>query len=321
MLQLLHGRSTAEGPATWIIILVAFFASTLSAIAADDPSSLPERLAWQIALDREGFSPGLVDGKIGAKTRTATEEFQSARGLPQTGQLDAATINALKVDPDTAITEHLVEASDLRGITPFTNDWIERASQDRMGYYSPLDGLAERFHTSKALMQSLNPSVSFDGLSPGTPLRVPAVLEPVSMRAASLSVDLQRKLIFALDAAGRPIAMFHCSIAAKAEKRPSGQTRVIVVVQSPDYTFDPESWPEVREVTRKLRIPPGPRNPVGLAWIGLDLPGYGMHGTPQPEMIGKSGSHGCFRMANWDAIRLAKMVRVGTLVSFAGDDG
>lgn len=100
------------------------------------------------------------------------------------------------------------------------------------------------------------------------------------------------------------------------EKRPSGETKVVVVHRNPDYTFDPQYWPEVHNVTHKLLISPGPRNPVGLAWIGLDLPGYGIHGTPHPEMIGKTGSHGCFRMSNWDAIRLSKMIRPGAIVTF-----
>ncbi len=285
-------------------------------VPAHGASTLEERLAWQLALEREGFSPGIIDGKIGAKTQTATREFQKARGLAPTGTLDAATISALKVDPDIAIGEHIVEASDLEGITPFTSDWYERAAQAEMGYYSVLDALAERFHASRGLLQTLNPGLDLESVTVGTPIRVPAVLEPVIRRADSLRIDLTRKLIFALDSQGRPLAMFHCSIAAKAEKRPRGHAKVIVVVTRPNYTFDPASWPEVKNVNRRLIIPPGPRNPVGLAWIGLDIPGYGIHGTPQPEMIGKSGSHGCFRLSNWDAVRLTRMVSVGTVVTF-----
>jgi len=117
------------------------------------------------------------------------------------------------------------------------------------------------------------------------------------------------------------VGLFHCSIAADKARLPSGQASVIVISENPAYTFDPKMWPEVKDVTQKLTIPPGPRNPVGLCWIGLSLPGYGMHGTPMPEMIGKTGSHGCFRLTNWDALRLAKMVRVGTPVRFTARPG
>jgi lipoprotein-anchoring transpeptidase ErfK/SrfK len=129
-------------------------------------------------------------------------------------------------------------------------------------------------------------------------------------------VILARKLIYALDGNGAVIAMFHCSIAAKVEKRPDGETTIITVIRNPDYTFDPAAWLEVKNVTKRLLISPGPRNPVGLAWIGLNLPGYGIHGTPHPEMIGKTGSHGCFRMTNWDAVRLTRMVSAGMKVEF-----
>jgi lipoprotein-anchoring transpeptidase ErfK/SrfK len=105
------------------------------------------------------------------------------------------------------------------------------------------------------------------------------------------------------------------SIARKVEKRPRGELRVTVVIPKPNYTFDPQMYPESAEakesLTRKLIVPPGPNNPVGLAWIGLDLPGYGIHGTPEPEKVGRTESHGCFRLANWDAVTLVGLVTVG----------
>jgi lipoprotein-anchoring transpeptidase ErfK/SrfK len=113
-----------------------------------------------------------------------------------------------------------------------------------------------------------------------------------------------------------PLALVNCSIAAHVEKRPAGEATITSVAFDPNYTFNPELYPEVTNVTTRLIIPPGPRNPVGVAWIGLSLPGYGIHGTPWPELIGKTGSHGCIRLANWDARRIAKLVRVGMTVRF-----
>ena len=113
--------------------------------------------------------------------------------------------------------------------------------------------------------------------------------------------------------------MFFCSIAKHKSKLPRRNGRVQVIADNPTYRFDPKMWPEVKEkVPGPLFIPPGPRNPVGRFWIGLSLPGVGMHGTPNPELIGKTGSHGCFRLSNWDAIRLSKMVDIGTPVKFVG---
>ena len=62
---------------------------------------------------------------------------------------------------------------------------------------------------------------------------------------------------------------------------------------------------------RKLIIPPGPNNPVGVAWVGLSLPGYGIHGTPEPEKVGRTESHGCFRLANWNAATFSKSSWIG----------
>ena len=136
-------------------------------------------------------------------------------------------------------------------------------------------------------------------------------------RARVLQINLSEKVIRAIDQERRLIGLFHCSIAASKAKRPSGQARITRIVPNPEYTFQPKSWPEVTEkIDRALRIPPGPRNPVGRCWIELSLPGYGIHGTPDPELIGKTGSHGCFRLTNWDALRLGKMVRIGTEVRF-----
>ena len=296
-------------------ILITLIAALCTTSISLGQQSLEQAIAWQISLERAGFSPGVIDGKIGGKTHLATEYFQRYRGLEPSGELDAATAAALGI-PELAISEYTVSPSDLAGHAPLTTDWNERAAMQSMGYYDLLDALAERFHASKGLMQSLNPGVDFQQLQAGTAIRAPLVLESNDAKAASLQIDLSRKLIMPVDSGGKVMAMFHCSIAANVEKRPAGETTIVTVIRDPNYTFDPVAWPEVKNVKGRLLIPPGPRNPVGMAWIGLKLPGYGIHGTPQPEMIGKSGSHGCFRMTNWDAVRLTRMVSQGMRVEF-----
>jgi len=74
------------------------------------------------------------------------------------------------------------------------------------------------------------------------------------------------------------------------------------------------------KANRKLTLPPGPNNPVGVVWIDLTAPSYGIHGTPEPQNISKSESHGCIRLTNWDAVDLATMVHPGTVVKFDDQD-
>jgi len=299
--------------------VLAVWLSAQPAAAQDSETTLRRNVAWQIALDRIGFSPGLIDGRIGPKTEIATREFQRVRGLPATGKLDAATAEKLGVQPDNAFGRYTVTQADLNEIGPSPTSWIAKSKLDRLGHEALVDVLAEKFHCSKALLATLNPGVSINALKPGARAIVPIIpdTEP-SANAQQLEINLTEKIIRATDSQGRLVALFHCSIAAEKSKLPKGDARVEVIVRDPDYSFDPVKWPEVKEkITTKLRIPPGPRNPVGRCWIGLSLPGYGIHGTPNPELIGKTGSHGCFRLTNWDAIRLGKMVRPGTPVRFS----
>jgi lipoprotein-anchoring transpeptidase ErfK/SrfK len=150
-------------------------------------------------------------------------------------------------------------------------------------------------------------------------LNVPAIAPPpVTAKAASVFIHLGSKTLEAFDAAGNLLAHFPCSIARKVEKRPVGELQVTAVIPHPNYTFNPEVFPESeegRQLGRKLVLPTGPNNPVGVAWIGLSLPGYGIHGTPSPEEVGRTESHGCFRLANWNAEHLARLVTVGTPVT------
>ena len=286
--------------------------------AQDDQTGLRRRLAWQLALEAIDFSPGIIDGIIGPKTRLATREFQRVRSLPQTGQLDPSTAQALRIDPDTAIGQFRVESSHLKQIGEAPTSWLARSQLKRLSHRDLEEALAEQYHCSRKLLRQLNPELTINELKAGDTFMAPQLRLPSGApRARVLQINLSEKVIRAIDQERRLIGLFHCSIAASKAKRPSGQARITRIVPNPEYTFQPKSWPEVTEkIDRALRIPPGPRNPVGRCWIELSLPGYGIHGTPDPELIGKTGSHGCFRLTNWDALRLGKMVRVGTEVCF-----
>lgn len=306
---------------TAILILVSSGFANAGPTLSQSEATLRRNLAWQVALEYVGFSPGLIDGKTGPRTSIATQEFQRVRGLPITGQLDDATAEALKISPDTVIGRYTITDADLEQIGPLPTSWKEKSQLKFLGHDALDNVIAEKFHCSLELLATLNPGKRVATMKPGDAVVVPAIRQPDSFpRASRIEVNLAEKIIRVIGRDNQLIAMFHCSIAKDKAKRPSGEARVTGVVFDPTYMFKPEMWPEVKErVPGPLLIPPGPRNPVGRCWVALSLPGYGMHGTPNPEMIGKTGSHGCFRLTNWDAIRLGKMVEAGVRVRFSGE--
>lgn len=298
-----------------------FFALSLLLLAgfahAGDPSPAHLNLALQIALEREGFSPGLIDGQTGPKTTLALKTFQQARGLRVSGVLDYPTTEALKVNEVQPLSTYVVTAEDASKVTgALPKSWYAKAKMPYLGYETLAGAVAERFHCSQGLLAKLNPRKDLSRLKQGDELTVPTVLAAKTPRLASLEINFSQKTIRGLDSRGQVLALFHCSIAKDAARRPSGSAGVVSATNNPAYSFDPKMWPEVKGVKDRLLINPGPRNPVGLCWIALSLKGYGIHGTPNPELIGKTGSHGCFRLTNWDAVRLGKMVESGTPIAF-----
>jgi lipoprotein-anchoring transpeptidase ErfK/SrfK len=201
-------------------------------------------------------------------------------------------------------------------LQPVAPTWLGKSEQARLDFETLIEAIAERYHTHPALLRKLNPTVEWSAVSPGVSLTVPLIERALaSSKAASIRISLSQRTLQAFDANEKLLVHFPCSIAARVEKRPVGELRVAVVAPNPNYTFDPEVFPESAEaktIGRKLILPPGPNNPVGTAWIGLDKPGYGIHGTPKPEDVGRTESHGCFRLANWNAEYLLQLVTVGT---------
>jgi len=285
--------------------------------SADDAIPVPDPVAWQAALDRAGFSPGIIDGRLARKTLVALQAYQTFAKLPVTGRPDAATRATLGIDDAASTTTYTITSSDEDLVGPWPKTWFEKAAAKYLGYVSLASLVAERGHCTVDLLARLNRQINLKRIKVGDTLRIPNT-QPARPppRAAKIEIDFTDKLIYVLDKKGAVISLFHCSIAKDKANRPAGSCKVKVVKDEPHYLFDPAKWPEVKDVKRKLLIPPGPRCPVGLCWIGLSLEGYGIHGTPEPELIGKTGSHGCFRLTNWDAQRLGRMVRVGTPVRF-----
>jgi lipoprotein-anchoring transpeptidase ErfK/SrfK len=285
-------------------------------------AKLGEAAAWQAALGRAGFSPGIIDGLVGPKTVAGLRAFQENAGLPVTGEFDAATRRAIGLDSTPATSVYVITEADRAAVGPCPSDWVAKSKLRRLGFASLEQVAANRGHCRRDLLAKLNPGLDLKSLEPGSRLIVPNVRpRKQNVRAAAIEIDFGTKIVRAFDRRGGLVCLFHCSIAREKQQRPSGRCEVKTVTTDPTYTFKPESWPEVKGVHRRLIIPPGPRNPVGLCWIGLTKQGYGIHGTPQPELIGKTGSHGCFRMTNWDILHLAEIVRVGVEVRFVDSTG
>jgi lipoprotein-anchoring transpeptidase ErfK/SrfK len=286
------------------------------ALPLDDNVLDTERIAaYQVALERMHFSCGFVDGDQGMRTQRMLRAFQTSRGLPVTGFLDPATRAAIG-EPGEPFLTYTVTRDDIASVMPRPPTWRAKAHASRLGYNNIWELLAEKFHCTRGYLRALNPDVPQPEVGSEIigPKVYPAAPYPM---AASLRVNLAETSIEALDANGRIIAFFPCSIAKDKNKRPNGRLVVKSVVPDPDYTFDPALFADAAKaegLTHKMVLPPGPRNPVGTAWIGLSLPGYGIHGTPEPENISRTQSHGCFRLANWNAEKVLKMVRVGTPV-------
>ena len=276
------------------------------------PKPVEVLFAIQVRLDRGHFSPGGIDGRWGAKSRKALTAWQKKNKEAATGEIDAAVMAQLG-DTNGVMTTYTISAADHAALTPYPSSWLERSRMDRMGYSTIEELVAERFHLYRAALRRLNPEVAWPNPPAGTLVAVPNVKPRPLPPLSRIEIRLADRTLRAYDAEGRLAAHFPCSIAADKAKRPEGETlRVAVWAENPDYTFDPDLFaedPEAVAIGKKLRIPPGPNNPVGLAWIGLDRPGYGIHGTPAPEDISKTESHGCFRLTNWDALKLVHAVR------------
>ena len=276
---------------------------------ADSPALAPIPVSsWldaQIALARAGFSSGPIDGVGGPQSAAALRAYQESHDLPATGALDATTRARLALT-SAPLTQLVLSPEDLTRLQPLAPTWVGKSQQTALDYETALELVAERTHASPNLIRRLNPDVNWAEPAAGTPLVVPAIPRlPKTKKAARVIIQLAAHTLEIFDADGSVIAHFPVSIASRVEKRPVGE---------PDYTFNPEVFPEseeARSLGRKLILPPGPNNPVGLAWIGLDLPGYGIHGTPKPEQIGRTESHGCFRLANWDALTFLDLVWTG----------
>ncbi len=276
-----------------------------------------QNLAIQIALTNKGFSCGAIDGKLGTQTQTSLKAFQKSRNLKQAGVIDKNFLDLLELPKDVFI-QYVVTENDIKSLTKIPKTWLEKSEQETLGYENIAELLGEKFSSNQAFIRQLNPKINWQKISVGTKLKVPNVKRTsIKGEPSFIEISISQKTLQVLSTDKKILAHFPVSIAKDKEKRQTGEMKIVSVADNPTYYFTPENFPEsleAKELNRKLILPAGANNPVGLGWIGLDLPSYGIHGTPIPEDVGKTESHGCYRLANWDVKFLLKAVKIGMKV-------
>lgn len=297
--------------------------SGLSVPRANDASRRPQIsgagaagssvLRLQVLLDRARFSPGEIDGRYGNNTRRAVLAFNTARGLPGKDRVDAKTWAELNRDEAPAVVRYEISAEDVAG--PFEKIPVETADKAKLkalGFESPLEGLAEKFHASPKLLRELNRGSRFD--TAGAAIMVPSVARPAAekVQGATVKVSESDRSVIVLAGSGDVVARYPATVGSEHDPLPVGTWKVNGVSFKPSFTYNPDLFWDSEPGDTKAKLAPGPNNPVGDVWVDLSKPHYGIHGSPEPATIGGATSHGCIRLTNWDAVELARLVAPGT---------
>jgi lipoprotein-anchoring transpeptidase ErfK/SrfK len=307
-------------------------------IVTRQPFRDPPILRAQVLLDRAGFPAGVIDGREGASYTLALRGFQAANDLPVTGTLDEPTLGALNRWRDVPATRTVsIPAAFAAGpfVPDFPKDAAEQAKLPFVGYRTVIEALAERFHTTVETLAALNPRQT---RTKGV-LRVPNIADvdpatlgkdergwnrtlqllgvaPEQPQAERVVVDKSEGALKAYDAEGRLLAQFPATMGSRHDPLPLGTWKIQGVSRNPDFHYNPKLFWDVSDKKPPVLLKPGPNGPVGVVWLDLSKPHYGIHGTGEPQTIGRAESHGCVRLTNWDAARLAQMVKVGTRAVF-----
>jgi lipoprotein-anchoring transpeptidase ErfK/SrfK len=314
-----------------VFITLLVFAIANSAKSQGNGAPVPDQdtvTRLQIYLDEHSFGPGTINGQWNDFVRKALRRYQGAHGQPSTGQIDPALRQELQNISPLYTTYNLTD-SDLSWVGNVPSNPARMAHLKKITYRSPLDFVSERFHSDPAFIRKLNPGMNPNKLKVGSMVRVPNVppfrietIQPVpdlpprpEYAQRVINVDVKDRDLNLVET-NRIVASFPITPGSKSLPAPVGSWKIAKVTTMPIFRWDKSMLMHGRRSGDYYNIRPGPRNPVGVAWIGLNKKGIGIHGTDNPVTIGRSASHGCIRLTNWDASWLINQVTVGMTVQF-----
>lgn len=297
----------------------------------------------QIFLDANNFPPGRLDGRWGEFTRKAAARFLESKNkpIPSFGEKPLADLD-LPIDQARPVfIDYTVTSDDVSKIGEVAEKPVEQAKQKSMPYTSVLELVAERFHSDPDFLRELNPGADLDGLEQRAVVKVPNIdppfdIDEVPSSAKSkgeekpeeqnegsvaagqsglrVNISVDEKMLEVREGE-RLLAAFPITPGSEALPAPKGEWKITEITWMPWFRYDEEMLEHGERSDEAHNIPPGPNNAVGIVWMALNKKGIGIHGTNNPDTIGRSASHGCIRLANWDAWKLGHLVSADTPVT------